>query len=94
MVLGAKGVGDVMAGLNSKEIRLRNPAARTAVDLARTIQKDHPKDAEKLLTKVLKATEEQAVRVEAHMLLVKAGQQSDSSTCTEQNRERRIYNVG
>lgn len=68
-VLGAGAISDVAAALTSGELRLRNPAARTAVELARAIRKDHPADARKLLKKVLGATEEEAVRVDAQLLL-------------------------
>jgi len=71
-VAGVEAIKDVTAALNSKELRLRNPAARTAVSLARAIQKDHPREAGRLLNKVLEATQEEAVRVEAQILLAKA----------------------
>lgn len=72
-VSGARAVRDVMSALGSKELRLRHPAARTAVDLARAIRKDRPRDAERLLNKVLEATQEEAVRIEAQVLLAEAG---------------------
>jgi len=73
MSAGVKAVGDVMAALNSKELKYLVPAARTAVKLARLIRKDHPAEAEKLLKEVLKATGEKAVLREAEVLLGKAG---------------------
>ena len=50
-----------------------SPAARTAVDLAGSIRKDQPQQAEKLLKKVLEATQEETVRQQAQMLLGEAG---------------------
>jgi len=71
--IGAKAVGDVMTALGSSQLRYRHPAAQTAVDLARSIQKDHTEQAETLLKKALEATKEEAVRQQAQMLLGKAG---------------------
>lgn len=68
-VLGAKAVDDVLVALDSKERRLRHPVARNAVDLARAIQKSSPRAAEKLLRKVLEATIEEAVLIDARVLL-------------------------
>jgi HEAT repeat protein len=68
---GVKAVGEVMAALSAKDVRYRHPAARTAVNLARAIQKSNAPDAEKLLNKVLDATEEKAVRIDAGLLLGK-----------------------
>jgi len=73
MSAGVKAVDDVMAALNSKELKYLVPAARTAVKLARLIRKDHRAEAEKLLKEVLKATGEKAVLQEAEVLLGKAG---------------------
>jgi len=73
MSAGVQAVDDVMAALNSKELKYLVPAARTAVKLARLIRKDHPAEAEKLLKEVLKATGEKAVLREAEALLGKAG---------------------
>ena len=73
MTAGADAVDDVMAALNSKEVKYLVPAARTAVKLARLIRKDHRAEAEKLLKEVLKATGEKAVLQEAETLLGKAG---------------------
>jgi len=71
--IGAKAVGDVMSALDSREAQYRHPAASTAVDLARSIQKDQPQEAEKLLKKVLLSTPEEAVLQQAKMLLGNAG---------------------
>ena len=73
MSAGAKAVDDVMAALNSKELKYLVPAARTAVKLARLIRKDHEAEAHRLLKEVLKATGEKAVLQEAETLLGKAG---------------------
>jgi HEAT repeat protein len=67
--LGSRAMGDVMKALDSKDVKFRHPAARTAVDLAVAIRKDNSQDADKLLTKVLDATEEEAVRQRAEFLL-------------------------
>lgn len=70
--VGVEAVGDVMAAMGSKDLRMRNPAARTAVKLAEAIAKDHAVEAGKLLMKVLEATKEQAVRRQAELLLAQA----------------------
>jgi len=67
-----KAVGDVSRALDSDELKYRAAAARTALDLARAIQKDHPAEAKKILKKILKATEEKAVIQKAELLLDKA----------------------
>jgi hypothetical protein len=69
--LGPKAVGDVLKALDSKDVTFRHPAARTAVDLAVAIRKDHSADADKLLNKVLDATAEEAVQQQAELLLGK-----------------------
>lgn len=71
MALGPKAVGDVMKALDSKDITFRHPAARTAVDLAVAIRQDDSPGVDKLLNKVLDATEEEAVRQQAELLLGK-----------------------
>jgi hypothetical protein len=68
--LGVKVLGDVHEALQSKDLWLRNATARTAVDVARAIAKDHAAEAKKLLEKVLESTEEEAVHEEAHVLLL------------------------
>lgn len=69
--LGSKAVGDVMKALDSKDVKFRHPAARTAVDLAVAVRSDNSQDAHKLLSKVLDATDEEAVRQQAELLLGK-----------------------
>jgi len=69
--LGPNAVGEVIKALDSKEVKFRHPAARTAVDLAVAIRKDDAQGADKLLNKVLDATEEEAVRQQAELLLGK-----------------------
>jgi HEAT repeat protein len=69
--LGPKAVADVVKALDSKDVKFRHPAARTAVDLAVAIRKDDSQGADKLLNKVLDATEEEAVRQRAEILLGK-----------------------
>jgi len=71
VAIGAKAVDDVMAALDSDDVKYRVPAARTAVDLAASIRTDDPRQAEKLLKKVLEATKEQVVRQRAQLLLGK-----------------------
>ena len=71
--LGAKAIGDVTAALDSRDAKVRLPAARTAVDLAGSIRRDEPQQAEKLLKQVLEATDEEAVRQQAQMLLGEVG---------------------
>ena len=70
-VTGPKAGDEVMAALSSKDARYRHPAARTAVSLARVMRQDNRIDAESLLNKVLEATTEEVVRVEAELLLGK-----------------------
>ncbi len=69
--IGGKAVDDVMAAMGSDDVKYRVPAARTAVDLARSIRTDDPRQAEKLLKKVLEATKEETVRQQAQLLLGK-----------------------
>jgi hypothetical protein len=69
---GAKAVGDVLRALDSSDLKYRAAAARTALDLARMIQKNYPAEAKKLLNKIPKATEEKAVIQKAGSLLGKA----------------------
>jgi len=71
-VLGQKAVGDVMEALGSDELAYRVPAARTAVKLAASVQAGNRGGADKLLKKVMKATDEQAVLRKAQELLAKA----------------------
>jgi hypothetical protein len=73
MALGPKAVGDVVKALDSEDVGFRHPAARTAVDLAAAILKSDAAGADKLLYKVLDATEEEAVRQRAELLLGKYG---------------------
>ena len=71
--IGTAAVDDVLAALDSRQQKYRHPAARTAVDLARSIQKSQPQQAEKLFKKVLDATQEEAVRQQAQILLGRGG---------------------
>jgi HEAT repeat protein len=71
VAIGPKAVRDVLEALDSKDVKFRHPAARTAVDLAVAIRKDHSQEADQLLNKVLDATEEEAVRQQAELLLGK-----------------------
>jgi HEAT repeat protein len=70
-VLGASAVKDVMAAMDSGELRYRVPAARTAVKLAASLLPANKAEARKLLEKVAQATKEQAVLQEARRLLAK-----------------------
>lgn len=72
--IGAKATGDVIDGMASHDVRYRHPAARTALNLARAIQDEQPADAEKLLKRVLEATEEQAIRQAAQLALETRGE--------------------
>jgi HEAT repeat protein len=71
--LGVKAAPDVLAALESDSLRLRHAAATIAVDLARSIRKEHPAEAQKVLEKVLVATKDEAVRQQAELLLGKHG---------------------
>jgi len=66
---GAEAVGDVMGALDSKDVKVRHPAARTAVKLAGAIGKKHSAQADKLLKKALKATKDRVVIQDAELLL-------------------------
>jgi hypothetical protein len=66
---GAEAVGDVMGAMDSEDLKLRHPAARTAVKLAGAIGKKHSADAGKLLKKALKATKDRVVIQDAELLL-------------------------
>lgn len=65
---GPKAVGDVMAAMDLKDPACRVPAARTAVDLARSLKAAHSNEAKKLLAKVVEATTEDAVIKQARAL--------------------------
>lgn len=69
LAMGAGAVKDVLAALDVREPRVRIAAARTAVQLAKRLQKDNPAEAGKLLKKVLSATEEKALLLAAEQLL-------------------------
>ena len=71
--IGVKAVGDVMAAMDSKDLKYSVPAARTALKLARSIVKDHAPEATKLLKKVLESTQEESVRQGAELLLATIG---------------------
>jgi len=70
---GTDAVGDVMAAMDSKDVKVRHPAARTAVKLAGAIAKKHSAEAGKLLKKALKATKDRVVIQDAEMLLAGSG---------------------
>ncbi len=72
-VVGVRAVDDMLAALGSKDERLRLPAARIAVDLARSIIQEHPREAQTLLNKAMEATLEEAVHVDAKVLLLQRG---------------------
>ena len=67
-ICGVKAVGEVTAAMGSDDLWYRNAAARTAVRLARAIRKDHKAEAARLLEKVAKATQEQAVLRQAERI--------------------------
>jgi hypothetical protein len=71
--LGVKAVGDVLRALDSEELWYRAAAARAALDLASSIQTADPAAARKVLSKILRATQEKAVIQKAELLLGKAG---------------------
>jgi len=75
-VAGADAVADVMTAMDSKDTRICNPAARTAVRLARAIAKDHGDDAKKLLARVVKTAKEKATIQEAELLSASAGRRT------------------
>ncbi len=66
-------VGAVVAALRSKDARCRIPAARTAVDLARTLRAKSPSDAKRLLDAAVKATTEGRVVQQAQALRTEMG---------------------
>jgi hypothetical protein len=68
-VLGGKAVDDVLKALDSKDMRYRVPAARTALWLAKAIRKKDRDAADRLLKKIPEATEEGFVRQDAEWLL-------------------------
>jgi hypothetical protein len=72
-VRGRGAIDDLIDAMDSSNLRLRNHAARIAVELARPSRKHFRRDTEKLLKKVLSSTEEEAVLVEAKILLAQAG---------------------
>jgi len=69
-VLGVKAIDDIHAALQAKDVRLRHPAARIAVDLAKSIMREHPVEAQKLLKAAIEATIEEAVQVDAKVALM------------------------
>ena len=73
MAAGVEGVPARQAGRGSDELRCSVPAARTALKLARRLWADHRKEAETLLRKARKVTGEEAVLVEAKLLLGQGG---------------------
>ncbi|MFO8011843.1 MAG: hypothetical protein R6X20_00920 [Phycisphaerae bacterium] len=68
-VLGPKAVGDVLKALDSKDLRYRVPAARTALRLAKAIRKKDRDASDRLLKKIPDATGEGFVRQDAERLL-------------------------
>jgi hypothetical protein len=68
-VLGPKAVADVLKALDSKDLRYRVPAARTALRLAKAVRKKDRDASDRLLEKIPDATEEGFVRQEAERLL-------------------------
>jgi len=70
---GAAAVGDVMGAMDSQDVKVRHPAARTAVKLAGAIAKKHSSEADKLLKKALKATKDRAVIQDVELLLAGSG---------------------
>jgi hypothetical protein len=66
---GSKAVDDVLAAMGSQDARTRHGAARTAVDLARTIRKEKPRESERLLKKAVASTADRFVKQEAELLL-------------------------
>ena len=71
--IGVKAVGDVMAGMDSKDLKYSVPSARTALKLSKSIAKDHAAESAKLLRKILAATKEESVRQGAQLLLAGTG---------------------
>lgn len=72
-VLGVRAVDDLLAALESQDVRLRYPVARLAVELARAIIGEHPREAAVLLQKAREATSEERVHVDAKLLLMQRG---------------------
>lgn len=72
-VLGVRAVGDLLAALEAKDVRLRYPVARIAVGVARAIIGEHPREATALLQKAMGATNEERVHVDAKLLLMQRG---------------------
>ncbi|MDP6634889.1 MAG: HEAT repeat domain-containing protein [Phycisphaerae bacterium] len=70
---GADAVDDVMAAMDSEEVKVRYPAARIAVKLSGAIGKGHSAQAAKLLKKAVKATKDRAVIQDAESLLAGLG---------------------
>ncbi len=68
-LFGADAVPETLEALGSQNLWYRAAAARIGLDLARDLQKKSPAEARKLLTAVLEATQEEAVRQEAARLL-------------------------
>ena len=68
-VLRGKAADDMLKALDSKDLRYRVPAARTALRLAKAIRKKDREASDRLLKKIPEATEEGFVRQEAEQLL-------------------------
>lgn len=66
---GAEAVADVAKAMDSKNAKLRHPAARTAVKLALAIGARHSAKSKELLKKALKSTKDDSVVRDAEALL-------------------------
>ena len=77
-ILGADAESDLSAALISDEPRYRVPAARKALDLARSVSDKQPALAVRLLKQLTKATPEEAVLQKAEALRKALGTNSNT----------------
>jgi len=65
----SEAIGDLNGAMDSKDAKVRHPAAVIAVKLAGTIRREHPAGVRKLLTKAIGATKDAVVVRSAEALL-------------------------
>ena len=70
---GPEATADVMKAMDCKDVKVRHPAAGTAVKLASTIAKSDSAQSEKLLKKAVESTTDGAVIYDARTLLAAIG---------------------
>jgi len=70
---GAEAAPDLIKAMDCKDVKVRHSAAQIAVKLAAAVCGKQKDQADKLLTKAVKATKDQAVVQNAELLLAKLG---------------------